>query len=133
LAPSPGTPPEAVAQAFYDWYISYGGNPLTTGAYRASSYLTPEFVQRVDKSLASSTPGIAADPFICAQNPPSSFTTGTASVSGDRASLVVQMFYSGNNTPNNLTLSMVRVGGQWKIDDVKCPASPARPVGTAVP
>src|SRR5207247_3314913 len=104
------------------------------GAYRPSPYLTPEFVQRVDKAVASlrseATPGPGGDPFICAQNPPSSFTVGSARVSGDQASLVVQMRYSGSSTPKDLSLSLVRVNGQWKIDVVRCPLAP---VGTAVP
>jgi hypothetical protein len=131
-AQSPATSPEGVVQAFYNWYLGYKGNPLATRAYRTSPYLTPDFVQRIDNALISLKPGIPADPFICAQNPPTSITAGTASISGDRATVVVQAHYSGSSAPNNLPVSLVRVNGQWKIDDVKCPTNPGQlsPVGT---
>ncbi len=32
---------EQTVQSFYDWYLSYDGNPLVDHAYRSSRYLRP--------------------------------------------------------------------------------------------
>src|SRR5207247_471057 len=113
--------PAQVVSLFYDWYITYQGNPLTTQAYRSSPYLTAALVQKVDSTLALATPGAGGDPFICAQNPPSGFTTGTPSIQGDRATVTVHPQYEGNSRADALTVSLVQSNGEWKIDKVTCP------------
>src|SRR4051812_44226287 len=61
--------PEAVVQAFYSWYVRFSGNPFTSGSPEMTQYVTPELIARL-ANPAKGTPGMAVDPFVCAQNPP---------------------------------------------------------------
>jgi len=115
-----GTPADVV-QAFYSWYLRFSGNPYTSGAPEMAQYVTPELVARL-ANPAKGTPGKAVDPFVCAQNPPASFTAGTPTISGDHATVVVQT-QNGSGTNNDITVSLVQRDGTWQIDNVTC-ASP---------
>ena len=63
--------PEQVVERFYDGYLGYPGNVLVDGAYRSSEYLAEEFVQKVDKIIASFEKG-GYDPFLYTQSVPGS-------------------------------------------------------------
>jgi hypothetical protein len=125
-----GLTPASVVTRFYEGHLdSFGDrasgemrNPLVDGTYRTSSYLTPEFIEWVDQTVASAGPG-AADPFLCAQDVPEGFTVGEPVIQGDEASAVVSTTFPGHS----FTVRLIRSSSGWKISDVECsaPASPS--------
>jgi len=115
--------PETVVSSFYGWYLWYarGGeemrNPLVDGAYRDCGYLTDRFVGEIERTLASFDKG-GFDPILMAQDVPERVEAGEAAVTGDEASVTVQMFWGNNPTPNERTVKLVLVDGGWKIDAI---------------
>jgi len=117
-------PPQEVVADFYDWYLEYVNagrgdmagmrNPLVDGAYRTCGYLTEAFVQEIDETLASFDKG-GFDPFLLAQDIPESVDLGETVMVSDEANVVIQMFWSGNPTPTERTVTVKQVDGQWKI------------------
>jgi len=115
-APAPGE----VVKAFYGDYVeasgarAVGSNPLVERIYRSSELLSPELIAEVDTFLDAPQPGLA-DPFLLAQDIPVSVAVGCASVDGDRAEVVVDMFWGGNATPSQRLVTLKRLEGQWRI------------------
>lgn len=112
------TPPEAVVENFYEWYLDYArseGNPLEDGAYRSSEYLTPGLVERVDGML-NSFAGATYDPFLCTLAPPEYVTVEEVSVAGETANVVV----SSSLPDHTMTVELTLRGGTWKIDYILC-------------
>jgi hypothetical protein len=112
------TTPEGTVQGFYSWYLWYvrnTGNPLADGAYRSSEYLTWPLIEKIDQIVASFDKG-GYDPFLCAQDIPDSFTIDAVEIVGDTARVTVRTNFEGHA----FTLSLVRMGERWAIDDVAC-------------
>jgi hypothetical protein len=116
------TTPEGAVQGFYSWYLWYArnvGNPLADGAYRSSEYLTRPFIEKVDEIITSFDKG-GYDPFLCAQDIPERFAIDVVElVDNDTARVVVSTSFEGHA----LTLSLIRMGERWAIDDVACSIS----------
>ena len=122
----PMTPVEVVTK-FYRWYIGYPANPLVDEAYKSSPYLSEELIQEIEETLASfadgrSGPASAYDPILLAQDIPASFTVEEESLSGDRATVLVHLFWGGNPTPSRRRIELERVGegktARWQIVDI---------------
>ncbi|MBN1179776.1 MAG: DUF3828 domain-containing protein [Anaerolineae bacterium] len=123
--------PEETVESFYRWYIGYPGNPLSDGAYRDSPYLSADLVQEAAETIASFEYG-AYDPFLCAQDIPQSFTLDPATISGDRASVVVHYIWNAGTeyeATTDMTVELQRAGSEWRIDSIPCTA-PALPSAT---
>jgi hypothetical protein len=123
----PMTPVEVVTK-FYRWYIGYPANPLVDEAYKSSPYLSEELIQEIEETLASfangrSGPASAYDPILLAQDIPESFTVEEESLSGDRATVIVHLFWGGNPTPSDRRVELERVRQdkevRWKIVDIR--------------
>jgi hypothetical protein len=133
--------PATVVEAFYKWLIGYPGNAAADRAYRSSEYVTAEFVARIDTTLESMGPG-GADPFLCAQDIPQSFSIGDVTVAGKSASVVLREAWNPGTSyeiTRDLTVTLRLVDGHWRIDRIACPgpaaaqAQPADPSPTAPP
>jgi hypothetical protein len=115
--------PAQVVTDFYDWYLGYirgeDGlrNPLVDGAYRDCGYLTGRFEDEIDQTLASFDKG-GFDPILMAQDVPERVEIGEVEISGDQASVQVQMFWGNNPTPSERTVNLALVDGRWKIDSI---------------
>ena len=115
--------PEEVVSEFYEWYLGYIGgagerrNPLVDRAYRSSDCLSEGFVAKVDEQLASAE-HVLGDPFLMAQDVPVKVEVGEADMVGDEASVAVEMYWGGNPAPSKRMVSLVQVGGEWRIDGV---------------
>ncbi len=112
-------PPDQVAAQFYDWYIEEQApgemrNRLSDRSYRQSEFLTPGMVAKVDR-LTASLDGGGYDPFLCAQDIPSSLTFSKPTVAGDRATVVVQTSFVGH-----LFTLTFEDATRWKIADITC-------------
>jgi hypothetical protein len=116
----PALSPQEVVTKFYRWYIGYPGNPLVDKEYRASPYLAEPFIQEVDETLASFDRG-GSDPFLLAQDIPEQFTVDEATVTGDRASVAVNLYWGGNPTPSPRQVDLELIDGEWKIARVSIP------------
>ncbi len=117
--------PAAVLEAFYQAYIGFPANPLVEGAYRDNpvirGYLTAEWVDQVDATLASFDGMGGYDPFICAQNLPGTITVEQVNRADESAELLVYRGFGGDPGPP-LTVQMVREEGVWRILSIACPA-----------
>ena len=116
----PSLSPQEVVTKFYRWYIGYPGNPLVDKEYRASPYLAESFIQEVDETLASFDRG-GGDPFLLAQDIPEQFTVDEAAVSGDRASVAINLYWGGNPTPSPRQVDLELIDGEWKITHISIP------------
>ena len=114
-----GLAPEEVVTGFYDWYLGYVGegemrkNPLADRAYRASEFLSEEFVAEVDAQLDSFDRG-GYDPFLLAQDVPGSLTVGEALISGEMTVVPVETSFEGHG----FSVILALVDGEWKIAGV---------------
>lgn len=115
--------PEQVVADFYADYLAYIGdpasdtfrNPMVDRMYAERRDLTPEFIAQIDELLASFD-GAGYDPFLCAQAIPETITTAGADIDGENASVGVTTSFSDHS----LTVELVNVDGEWKIDDILC-------------
>ena len=111
----PQLPAEQVVQEFYDWYITYPGHPIVSGAYAEHTHVGEELVKTVEKDRED---GLMADPILCAQDVPSSITAGPAVIEGSTARVHVTTSWEGHS----LNVELQPVGGEWKISKVICGA-----------
>lgn len=111
----PNTPAEQVVQEFYDWYISYPGHPIVSGAYAEHALVGEDLVNTVEKDRED---GLIADPILCAQDIPNSVTAGEAVVDGSTARVHVTTSWEGHE----LDVELQAVDGEWKISKVICKA-----------
>jgi putative hemolysin len=118
----PGNPrtPDGATRLFYNWYIDYAhnqGNPLVDEAYKASPYLSQEFIIRVEETLAGFGRG-GYDPILLAQDIPVNFYVESPTIDGVQANVVVQRYWGGNPTPSPMTVYLEAVNGRWLIVNV---------------
>ena len=113
----PSLSPQEVVTRFYRWYIGYPGNPLRDEEYRTSPYLAEAFIEDVAETLASFDRG-GFDPFLLAQDIPEQFTVNEASVLEDRASVVIDFYWSGNPVPTPRQVELELLDGAWKITGI---------------
>lgn len=126
MAPAGGLTPEQVVDGFYYRHAGYismsdsslSGNQLADGTYRTSGYLSEEFIKQVDSRLQQ---GTGFDLFLCAQNIPERITLGKAQVNANEASVVVGTHWEGGRTIRELSVSLQKQDGQWKITNIICP------------
>ena len=104
---------EQVVQSFYDWYLSYDGNPLVDHAYRSSRYLRPEMVAFLDDFTQGE---MGYDPVLCAQDKPASITPAVSRVAGGWASVDVTTSFEGHA----FSVELIQTDGDWRIDKVNC-------------
>jgi hypothetical protein len=122
--------PAGVVERFYTWYISYAQpneqgdfiNPLAAGYYREYPYLSADLIATVDAQVATGQP--LADPFLHAQDFPSSITVDEVSVTDSVATVMVHQWFSGNPTPGDILVHLVRVDRQWFINTMGSDVTP---------
>jgi hypothetical protein len=107
--------PQAVVQAFYDWYLATPGAFFQAEAGRPD--LTPAFVRWLKHFYASSPPVGGYDPFLCAQNTPDSVRAGTAAISGLTATVAATQVWNGIVGPpgSGPKVSLVLAPAGWQI------------------
>lgn len=112
--------PDAVVQAFYDWYLTYEGNPIVERAYQDSDLLTPSFVEHVDEVLAGFSEQTNYDPFLCAQDRPEWVMVDSVYAHGEQTSLLMRSSFPGHV----MTIDLQKLGDGWKIASITCAATP---------
>jgi len=105
--------PDKVVRDFYDWYLSYDGNPLVDHAYRSSNYLSTDMITFLDDFIQD---GMAYDPILCAQDRPSEINVSPVHVSGGRGTVEV----STNFDNHAFSVELIQIENNWLIDKVVC-------------
>lgn len=142
MVPEPQTgalEPEAVVAAFYSDYVAAVGagaaraeqNPLLDGTYRASPYLTPDFVTAVDAFVAEFGP-YGFDPILLATDPPDDFTLTVRSAASNRATVIMDRTWPGVEQWLPMAIELVNVDGRWLIDHVSLVTAPGSPAPAQV-
>jgi hypothetical protein len=117
----------ATAEEFYRWYLAYPGNAFAERAYRNSPLLSDAFKAQLDadiEAMIAAGPG-GADLILCAQDIPGDMRYGAAEVDGDSATATVtQVWNPGTEFEmlRDLTITLDKVGGDWLIGAIACPA-----------
>ncbi len=107
--------PKETVESFYNWYLQYEGNPLSSGAYKTSDYLTDNFKNNIDQLLSSFDKG-GYDPIVLAQDLPSGITVGNVLIDNGSAKVIVSLNFYG--TQKNLDIKLYKVGEIWQIDSI---------------
>jgi len=108
--------PQAVVQAFYNWYLSPSGG---FSKLPARPDLTPGFVRWL-KNFAANAPMVGGhDPILCAQSLPDWVKAGPATVSGSTATLRMTMSWNNDPQPGQTVKTALGPAG-WQISAVAC-------------
>jgi hypothetical protein len=124
VAAPEGLSPQQVTANFYNWYLDLAGNradssfvnPLVSGAYRDSEYLSATFMAQVDEMTMASRDGLGFDPFLLAQDIPVSFEVQEATVNEATAVVDIHFYWGGNPDPSVRTVHLKLENGRWLID-----------------
>jgi hypothetical protein len=119
--------PAKVSEAFYQWYLTYIGdpasesfkNPLSDKAYHQSEYLTQSFKDHVDEILAGFT-GAGYDPFLCAQAVPGEIKADVAHVRDGTATVLMRTDFINHV----FTVDLFYRGNRWQIGNIACDFTP---------
>ncbi len=116
--------PEETAMAFYANYEDCLKNPPAVAAGRVSTYcrsrnpfITAAFVANLAQGGIASA---GADPIVCAQNFPTGFNPGIATISGNLAKVEVTENFGGVENIKTL-INLLQENGSWKVDKIICP------------
>jgi hypothetical protein len=117
--------PQQVTENFYNWYLEAIGdrsdgsftNPLVTGLYQQSDYLTANFVASIDEVVAGFDQG-GFDPILQAQDIPERIDVQEPSLKDMTATVVVLRYWGGNPDPTPMTVHLIQENGRWLIDNV---------------
>lgn len=124
-----GSTPEAVVTQFYDWYLGAIGegemrqSPLADRAYRSSELLSEVFIAEIDEVLTSFEGGKGGgfDPILLAQDVPVKIEVSEVTLSGEEASVTVEMFWGGNPNPSERIVSLELMDSEWKVTGIEFP------------
>lgn len=107
---TPAVEPAAVVRDLLTAYLSYMSSAHTTSF--SSNLLTDKFQTVVDNPSGKI---IMVDPILLVQNMPGGFTVGSATVSGESASVPVTLNFA---EPYDITYGLIIVNNEWKVDGV---------------
>lgn len=123
--------PAGVVDAYYTWYLGYVqpdaqgniANPLTDRAYGFSPYLTERLIAEIDE-MVSSSEILAADPFLLAQDVPSSFAVEEISATESDATVLLRGWFAGNPESHDVLVTLTRGVDFWQIDRISADIPP---------
>jgi hypothetical protein len=111
--------PEDTTKSFYTWYLGSAQNPISTGSYKTSPYLTDHFKSNIDGFAQNYNPQY--DPIFCTVNQTQSYNISKAISSDNQTKVTVQITDKNVDAPKPLyNVILVQVNGVWKIDDIMC-------------
>ena len=116
--------PEKIVRGYYGWYLDNLGhdsekdefrNPLQDNSYQKQGALSQEFIERIEEMKAD---GLSADPLLCAQDLPQSFSISSVDLSpmGEEARVTVQTGFE----EHEFQVYLQKLAGEWKIAGVIC-------------
>jgi len=116
--------PEMVVKDFYEWYVGAFRrdgemhNPLVEGAYHQRADLSTGFKAEVEETVAAFDK-VGYDPILLAQDVPVEVRVGEAEMVGGEAHVLVKLFWGGNPTPSERTVTVRLIDSEWKIAGVE--------------
>jgi hypothetical protein len=111
--------PDIAVEEFYDWYLNFKGQPLTSGAYQESPFLTKEYKKRLANS-ASSYSNLLQDPVLCSLDKPYETSVENVDISEDEKSAEVLFLQDYYGNPVRTNVSVVKLGDSWYINGIDC-------------
>ncbi len=124
LSPVPQMTPSEVVQGFFASYEICLKNPPQAATGQVSAYCqshNPFISSTFVTNLAHG--GVAqkgADPVVCAQNLPQSFTMGTTTINDNVAT--VKVFESFGTSTVEVSVSLLKGSNGWRVDNITCPS-----------
>lgn len=121
-APSPElllSTPESVTKEFYEWYMTYSGDPLASAAYKTNSLLTEYFVNLVTEFQQAHMTGEPYDPIFCISNKTKDMSIGEASYTSN-ASQASVMIYRSIDSRAIYKVILIKENNLWRIKDIMC-------------
>ncbi len=119
--------PRGVTQSFYNWYLNQlrqgEGAPRHSEMESGYPFLTGDLNARIAEAWEQREPGFG-DPVLCAQDVPISTAVNEVQVGQDEATMLVREYFAGNPDPKTLTVTLVKAGEQWQIDNIACAVAP---------
>lgn len=118
--PLPFTP-ESVTKAFYDWYFTYPSDPLISGAYKNSGYLTTDFISIMSDLLQAYNKTTPYDPIFCVKNKTHDITVGAAEYIDTTAGRLANVrIYRKHDGKAIYRAVLVFADNSWRIKDIIC-------------
>ena len=112
--PAPTTPPEAVVQSFYDWWLHQGATGGDTD-FSTRAELSPAFVKGTQDAMHQP---FAIEPFLCVQDGPvDRVEAAKATIAGSAATVMIT-FDLGGPVTRQVELGLGPAG--WQITAVRC-------------
>jgi hypothetical protein len=126
--------PRVVVRSFYRFHFSRDHNFIERNLHFRRRWLTPTLFQllanefRRDREYAKAHPNesyvpyMEGDPFTNASEFPTAFRVGQTSMSGDRATVKVVLFWNARSSrgtdQRNVDILLANVRGNWRIDNI---------------
>lgn len=112
----PKTPRE-ITENFYKWYAGSETNPLTSGSYKISNYITDGLKEKTGRDLAGSDRN-RPDPFLCILEKPQQIKIFPEEQNKETAT--VRLEEKTDKKINSYKIILKLTEGEWKIDEIKC-------------
>lgn len=103
--------PDKVVQDFYDWFLTYEGDPLKV--YDENEAVSDELKAFIDQNKSESQ-----NPFFCSSDKPTDFDVLRAESSGNTASVPVDLTINGLTT--SLKVDLKLEDDMWKMTKIRC-------------
>ncbi|HPB60594.1 MAG TPA: DUF3828 domain-containing protein [Candidatus Paceibacterota bacterium] len=108
--------PVAVTKKFYGGWLA-GDYRLSDSSYKNIEAWTDQMKKKAEGLAASFNQG-DDDPILCAQDKPDNFLAYEVGSNEEGVRVEVREDFSG--TVKTVQVSLIKVGGKWKIDDIVC-------------
>jgi hypothetical protein len=109
--------PEAVAGKFYTWYTNLlrsERNPEVEYGFEPEAYLSAEYIQEVRSALESKRME-GYNSILLVDRLPVKIEVADVKVEGNRASLVVERYFEGQDSPLPMAVEMEKIDDWWVI------------------
>jgi hypothetical protein len=108
---------EDVTKKFYVWYFSSQSDPITSGTYKRSNYLSDSFKENIAGMI--NPKDLSYDPIFCSKNKTSDMSVDQVRyLSGNtKAQIIVKRNSDGKDIYRFL---LEQYGGHWVIYDIIC-------------
>jgi hypothetical protein len=109
--------PQKIASKFYTWYknlLHSERNPELVYGFEPEAYLSAEYIHKVRPALESRRME-GYNPILLCDQLPVKMEVGNVKVAGERANLVIERYFEGQDSPSPLTVEMEKIDDWWVI------------------
>ncbi len=110
--------PEEVTSTFYNWYFTFKGNPLTSGAYKNTKLLTAAYIADMDGFVKTYSDPKPYDPIFCIKNKakPENVSYEPAVTVGNKVKVKIRRL----DGKYLYVAWLIQENNKWIIDDITC-------------